>query len=304
MLLARHGRLVLEEYFYGFDRYRTHDMRSAAKTITGTMVGAALDHGARFTLQTPVRSLFRYPSYAHPDPRKARITAADLLTMSSGLDCDDNDDNSPGNEDRMYAQSVQLDYYKYALDLPMARDPGTKTAVYCTAGINLLGGVLRNATGQTLVDLFQRYFADPLGISTYHINLAPNGDAYMGGGLYLQPRDILKLGQLYLDRGVWNGRRVVSAAWVDASVREHSAFPASAYAPGHGYGYAWHLFTIRSGDRTYGEYMAQGNGGQILAVLPGLDATVLILAGNYGNFPTWRAFFERDIPELIAPALR
>jgi CubicO group peptidase (beta-lactamase class C family) len=304
LLIARHGKLVLDEYFYGFDAERTHDMRSAGKSITGLMTGIALDRGAPFTLDTPAVSLFpQYAALANPSERKNRITVRDLLTMTSGLACDDKDDASPGNEDRMYAQTVQPDYYKYALDVPMAAQPGTATAVYCTIGINLLGGIVSSAAKMPLADFFAAYVARPLDIRDYHLNLMPNGDAYAGGGLYLRPRDALKLGQLYLNGGVWNGRRVVDASWVALSTQQHSAFPASAYASSHGYGFAWHIFALPSGGRTYRTYMAQGNGGQIVAVLPDLDAVVLVMAGNYNNFPTWRAFYEELIPKYVIPAM-
>jgi CubicO group peptidase (beta-lactamase class C family) len=300
LLIARHRRLALDEYFYGFDADRTHDLRSASKSFTGLMTGIALNRGAAFSLDSPVVNLFRYPTLANPDARKQHITVENLLTMSSGLACDDNDDDSPGNEDRMYAQTTQPDYYKYGLDLPMARAPGGTVAVYCTVGINLLGGVIRSATHMPLVDFFERYVAEPLQIERYHVNLMPDGDSYAGGGLYLRPRDALKLGQLYLDGGKWNGRRVVSAAWIEQSTTEHSEFAASAYAPSHGYGFAWHLFSIKAGGREYREYMAQGNGGQLIAVLPQLDTTILIMAGNYNNFPTWRAYFEQLVPQIAA----
>ncbi len=215
ILVARHGRLALEEYFYGFDRERTHDSRSSGKTLAGTLVGIALDHGAKFRLDSPVYPLFtQYQDYANPDPRKQKITVQDLLTMDSGYACDDNDDDSPGNEDTMQGQNKQPDWYKYTLDLPMQAAPGDTKAVYCTAGINLLGGIVRNTAGMPVMDFFQKYYAGPLDIRDYHMNLMPTGDAYMGGGIYLRPRDRLKLGQLYLDGGVWDGKRVLSAAWV------------------------------------------------------------------------------------------
>jgi CubicO group peptidase (beta-lactamase class C family) len=302
VLIARHGRLALEEYFYGFDGDRMHDMRSASKSITSVLAGIAIDRGATFSMNSPVASLLGYPSLANPDPRKARITVGDVLSMQSGLACDDNDEASPGNEDRMYAQTQQLDYYKFALDLPMSAQPGTGNAVYCTSGINLIGGVIRKATGMALVDFFETAFAKPLDITAYHLNLSPNGDAYMGGGAYLRPRDALKLGQLYLSRGTWNGRRVVSARWVQLSTQRHSVFAATNYAPSHGYGYGWHLFTARVGNRSYAEYMAQGNGGQLIVVIPDLDMTVEFTAGNYNNFPTWRKFYEELIPRYIIPA--
>jgi CubicO group peptidase (beta-lactamase class C family) len=303
ILVARHGRLAMEEYFYGFDRERTHDSRSSGKTLTGTLVGMVLDHGAKFGVDTPVLSLLpEYHDLANPDPRKRKITVQDLLSMDSGLACDDNDDASPGNEDTMQGQDKQPDWYKYILEVPMMDDPGDKKAVYCTAGINLLGAVLRDTTHRQLMDLFQQYYAGPLQIRDYHMNLAPDGDAYMGGGIYLKPRDMLKLGQLYLDGGVWNGNRVLSKAWVDAATAQHSYFPASDYAPGHGYGYTWHLFEAKVGNKTYKEYMAQGNGGQLVMVVPDLDLAVVVTAGNYGNFPTWRKFFEELMPQYLIPA--
>lgn len=303
VLVARHGKLALEQYFYGFDRDRTHDTRSSGKTLAGTLTGLALDHGAKFSVDTPVLSLLpEYHDLAHPDPRKQQITVGHLLTMDSGLACDDNDDDSPGNEDTMQGQDKQHDWYKYILDVPMMDPPGDKKAVYCTAGINLLGAVIRDTTHRQLMDLFQEYYAGPLQIRDYHMNLTPTGDAYMGGGIYLRPRDMLKLGQLYLDGGNWDGKRVLSQQWVTAATTQHSYFPNTDYTPGHGYGYTWHLFEAKVGDKTYKEYMAQGNGGQLVMVVPDLDLAVVITAGNYGNFPVWRKFFEELMPQYLIPA--
>ncbi len=303
LLVARHGKLALEEYFYGFDREQTHDTRSSGKTLAGTLTGIALDHGAKFTLDSSATALYpQYTDLANPDPRKQKITVRDLLTMDSGLACDDNDDDSPGNEDTMQGQDKQPDWYRYILDVPVLDEPGDKKAVYCTAAINLLGGIVSSRSGMPLTDFFQRYYAGPLGISDYHMNLMPTGQAYMGGGIRLRPRDMLKLGQLYLDGGTWNGKRVLSKGWVADATRQHSYFPASDYAPGHGYGYTWHLFQVEIAGKKYDEYMAQGNGGQLVMVVPKLDLAVVITAGNYGNFPVWRKFFEELMPQYIIPA--
>jgi len=303
LLISRHGKLALEEYFYGFDRERVHDTRSAGKTLAGTLVGIALDHGAKFRLDSPVLPFYpQYHDLANPDPRKQKITVEDLLTMDSGLACDDNDDSSPGNEDTMQSQDRQQDWYRYILDVPMQDEPGDRKAVYCTAAINLLGGVIQGSTGMPLTEFFDRYYAQPLQIRDYHMNLMPKGEAYLGGGIQLRPRDMLKLGQLYLDGGKWHGKRVLSSQWTTAATTQHSFFPASDYAPGHGYGYTWHLFDVKVGTRTYREYMAQGNGGQLVMAVPALDLAVVITAGNYGNFPTWRRFFEDYMPQYIIPA--
>jgi CubicO group peptidase (beta-lactamase class C family) len=129
------------------------------------------------------------------------------------------------------------------------------------------------------------------------MNLMPDGSGYVGGGIYLRPRDALKLGQLYLDKGRWQGRQIVDAAWVEASTQRHAQF-----SEDHGYGYAWHLHEFRVGDRTYREYAAEGNGGQFVIVVPELDLVVAISAGNYGDFPTWSQF-QQFVPEFVIPAL-
>ena len=298
LLIARHGKLVLEQYFYGYNRNRTHTTRSAGKTFAGVLVGIALDQGAKFTLNTPVLSLFpEYRDVVNMDSRKRAMTVRDLLTMTSGLSCDDNNDNSPGNEDRMQQQHEQRDWYKYTLDLPMARNPGGDQAVYCSAGVNLLGGIVQNTTGMQLPEFFYRYYAQPLDIGVYHMNLMPTGQGYMGGGIEMRPRDQLKLGQLFLDGGVWNGRRVISAAWVKASWQVSSAF-----AQDHHYGYTWHIIDVKAGDKTYRLYEAGGNGGQFTIAIPELDMVVGFTAGNYGDFPVWYRFMTELVPQYIIPA--
>jgi CubicO group peptidase (beta-lactamase class C family) len=298
LLIARHGKLVVEEYFHGFDATRPHDTRSAGKTFAPLLVGLAMAQGHAFGPQTSVLDLLPDDGgLARQDPRKARITVADLMSMTSGLACDDNDGQSPGNEDTMQSQHRQNDWYRYTLALPMAREPGGQQAVYCSAGINLLGAVVAKTTGQWLPAFFEQRLARPLEMRDYHVNLMPGGDAYLGGGIYLRPRDMLKLGQLYLSGGRWNGRRVVEQAWVEASTTEHSRF-----APDHSYGYGWHLHTFHAGGRDYREYAAEGNGGQFVIVLPELDLTVAITAGNYGDFKTWYALQDL-VADYVLPAV-
>jgi CubicO group peptidase (beta-lactamase class C family) len=157
----------------------------------------------------------QYRPFANDDARKAKLTLADLMSMRSGLARDDNDPDSPGGEDRMQRQKDQPDWYRYRLDLPMLKEPGGRDAVYCSADLNLVGGVAETIAQTWNGDLFERHVAEPLGFATYHLNLMPTGSGYTGGGVYLRPRDALKLGQLYLAGGLWNGTRVVSRDWVD-----------------------------------------------------------------------------------------
>lgn len=299
LLVARHGRLVLEEYFSGFDRERVHDTRSAAKTFASVMLGAEMLRGAPIAPESSVYALLRrYAPFANPDPRKARITVAHLLTHSTGLACDDNDDASPGNENTMQLQTAQPDWWKYALDLPQVNDPGARYA-YCSATMNLVGAALTAASQTWLPSLFDQTIARPLQFGPYHYNLLPTLEGYAGGGVQLRPRDLLKVGQLYLDGGVWHGRRVVPASWVARSTTNQ--VPASAGNPD---GYAWHLNTLHSGGHDYREYEANGNGGQMLIVVPALDLVIVFTAGNYGHGGVWHWFRDRLVPDVIIPAIQ
>ena len=290
ILVARKGKLVLEEYFAGYDRDRTHDTRSAGKTFSSVMLGAVMLRGTKIGPESRISTYVPGP-YANPDPRKERITLANLMTHSSGLDCDDNG-NTTGNEGKMQSQRAQTDYWKYMLDLPMANDPG-RLYWYCSGGMNLMGAALTVATRTWLPDLFDRTIARPLQFGRYYYNLAPNLAGYLGGGVFMRPRDLLKIGQLYLDRGVWNGRRVLSESWVATSTSKQFEND----------GYAWHLGNVKSGGRTYREYEANGNGGQLLMVLPELDLAVVFTAGNYLDFGVWRMYRGDLLANVIIPAI-
>lgn len=314
LLVARHGKLVLDEYFFGYNPDEPHDLRSAGKTFASVMLGASMLRGTAIGPQTHVYDALRAMApFANPDPRKAQITVAQLLTHTSGLACDDNDDNSPGNEDAMQSQNTQPNWWKYTLDLPMAHDPGTRYA-YCSGGMNLVGAVLTTANHEWLPQFFNDTVAKPLHFGPYYWNLMPNEEGYLGGGAYVSPRDFLKIGQLYLNGGVWNGRRIVSTAWIADSTARHEAVNEQTtgidaahftdyYIPGFSDGYAWHISSIQSGGKTYPEYQASGNGGQLLFVIPSLDLTVAITAGNYGQGGIWNRFRDQIVGDGIIPAI-
>ncbi len=304
LLIARHGHLVLEEYFYGFDQGRVHDMRSASKTFAPVLVGLAQEHGVKLTPQTPIYPLSKqYSSFANWDDRKAKIILRDVMTMTAGNACDDNNDDSPGNEDKMQNDEIQKDWYKYSLDLPMLKEPGGEDAVYCSGDLNVVGGAVAAATHRWLPKFFDATLARPLQFGRYYLNLMADGQAYMGGGAYLRPRDQLKLGQLYLDGGLWNGKRIVSKGWVSESTSVHSHFAAK-YSLGeeHSYGYGWHIHNLKSGAKSYRVFAAEGNGGQFIVVISDLDLVVGITGGSYGEFDQWYRWELEHVPQFIIPA--
>ena len=300
LLVARHGKLVYETYLRGFSREQAHDTRSAGKSFASLLVGMAILHGADMSAKTPLLSMFPQDKpIQHVDQDKRAITVGDLMAMRSGLACDDDDSDSPGGEEAMQRQHHERDWYRYTLNLPMTQAPGAEKAVYCSAGINLLGGVVRNATGRRLTDLFQDWIAGPMQMRGYHMNLMPDDDLYLAGGIRMRPRDMLKLGQLYLNGGVWNGKRLVAKGWIDDSVTRHATF-----GPNHDYGYAWHLHTFRVDGRSYRGYAAEGNGGQFVIVVPQLDLVVAITAGNYGQSSVWYPLQDLVTKYVIPAALQ
>jgi CubicO group peptidase (beta-lactamase class C family) len=304
LLVARKGRLVLEEYFSGFDRDKPHDTRSAAKTFSSVMLGAAMQRGFPLSEETPITQLLasRRP-FENPDPRKDRITLAHLMTHGSGLDCDDNDESSPGGEDNMQTQTAKPDWWKYMLDLKMIHDPGTHRA-YCSGSMNLVGAAITAATKTWLPEFFDRAIAQPLQFGHYYYNLMPTGEGYTGGGVFMRPRDLLKIGQLYLNGGLWNGKRIIPNEWVAKSTQRQTPAPGAPADTLSGTdGYAWHLGYIKSGGRSHRMYQSNGNGGQLLIVIPELDLVVVFTAGNYGNFQVWGPFQGALVGNAIIPAL-
>lgn len=266
--VARHGTLVLDDYFYGFTQAHPHDVRSAGKSVTGLMHGRAIEDTHRFGLGSPVLPVLpQFSEVRNNDARKQRMTVGDLLTMASGLACNDNDDASPGNEDAMQRQPPGTDWYSYTLDLPMTHDPGTY-AVYCSAGINLLGAVIQTQTHVALTDYFQQRFAAPMQVQTYNMWIMPPPATapYMAGGDRMRPRDFLKFGELLLDGGRWNGRRIVDANWIAQSMIPRTA----PVGEGDRFGYAWHITSVPVAGRAYTVVSAGGNGGQLMLVVPQL----------------------------------
>ena len=297
VLIARHGKLVLEEYFHDEHRDKLHETRSAAKSLTATVVGAAIQSGAPVAVSTPVyASMYGAALPTDLDPRKKVMTLEHLLTMSSGYYCDDGDPAAPGNENTMQDQEDEPDYYKYTLALPMSSTPGEKT-VYCSIDPNLALGVLHRATGESVLDIYDRLLGVPLQISTYAWPLDPVGHPYGGGGVQFLPRDFMKLGQLMLNGGTWNGRRILDPDFV-----EHASAPARDLN-GIQYGYLWWNIEYPYKNRSVRAYFAGGNGGQVVMVVPELDLVIATYAGNYSDRVGLRV--QQDfVPNYILPAVR
>jgi CubicO group peptidase (beta-lactamase class C family) len=305
VLIARRGKLVHEAYFGG-DVETLRNTRSVTKGITGMLVGIAIERGAIGSVDAPILSFFpdKQP-VANPDPRKAKITIEDFLTMSSLLECDDWNDFSRGNEERMY---LVEDWLGFALDLPIrgfpswSRNPKDapygRSFSYCTAGVFVLGRVLERATKQRVEDFARATLFAPLGIEKLQWQLSPYGEAQTGGGLLLRSRDLLTLGQLYLARGVWNGKAIVPARWIEASRRPHANIDED-----DDFGYLLWLRTFLTGDATTAAFYMTGTGGNRLIVFPALDLVVVITTTNF-RVPDPHGISDRLVRDVILAAVR
>jgi CubicO group peptidase (beta-lactamase class C family) len=298
VLLYQHGQLVLEEYFYGYSIGRPHQLRSATKSVVSALAGIAVDRRALSGVDERVLPRMSYKNYANPDPRKSAMTLGNLLSMSSGLDCNDHSSSSPGRETLI---DDAPDWVKATLDLPMINTPGTK-GYYCSGGVAVVGRMTENAVHMQLPDFAQADLFGPLGVSradwTWNYNLTNANKEY--SQIHLRSRDMLKLGMLFANGGDWHGRQIVSSSWVQASLAEQSQVDNT------GYGYFWWRPWLNvetsNGPKHVDMSAAQGNGGQKIYLLPQFDLIAVFTAGDYNSdgAPPNKIMAKIILPTLIA----
>jgi CubicO group peptidase (beta-lactamase class C family) len=296
VLIFQRGKLVLEEYFYGYDRDTPHQLRSATKSVVGAVVGAAVANGA-VTLDEPVLPQLGYATVANPDPRKSAITLRHLLTLQSGLDCDDHVAGSPGGENQLYDTP---DWIRVMVDLKMVETPGT-VGRYCTGAVFLAGRTVEKATGRALPDYAQEHLFSPLGIRradwTWNHDLTSADKQF--GMMAMRPRDMLKFGMLYANEGRWGKKQVLPAAWVKESLSSLSRVENT------NYGYYWWRMWLRvatpDGPRRVYMSAAQGNGGQKIYLVPELDLIAVFTGSRYntGDAPPNKIMASVVLPALM-----
>ncbi len=274
VLIIKDNKLVFEEYFYQYNRDSLHSLRSASKSFISALTGIALSRGVLSSVQQPVAALFPEYKIQHNSPAKQQITIENLLTNQTGLDCDISDEKSVGNETKM---DYSADWVKFTLDLPMLDAPGT-TGRYCSGNPITLGRLIEEQARQPLPKFAKRYLFAPLRIKHFNWRFVPDStSAETYCQLSLRPRDMAKFGLLYLDQGCWQQRAIVPAAWVTASLAPHSV------VQGVSYGYLWWLKHLNANGVRYDGMMAQGNGGQRIALFPQQHLVVVMTAGCYNQ---------------------
>lgn len=293
VLLIRHKKLVYERYFAPYDAAALQDLRSATKSITSLLVGTCIDRHEISGVDAPMMSSLR-PEYPNTSRALDSITIEHLLTMRSGLDCDDSNTNTQGQEDRMYGSQ---DWVEYFLSLKVVAPPGTRTR-YCTGGVVTLGRIAEKASGKQFDALAKERLFSAMGIRHARYQTFDNGQGIDSGGhLRMLPRDFAKFGELVLRRGRWEGTSLVSEEWIEASTSLKTDF-GEAHTT---YGYLWWRSAVPAGDAQVPVIYASGNGGQVIFIVPSLDLVAAMTGGNY-NSPKARLPFLL-LAHAVLPAL-
>lgn len=246
--IVRHGKLVLDAYFYPYNAETRHDVASMTKSVASTLIGLAVQRGFIRDVQQPVLNFFPNRPAANSDANKRKLTLEHLLTMQAGWDC-----GFEPKEARLFEMRRSVDWLQFMLDLPMVAEPGTLFA-YCSGNPHLLSIILSQATGTNALGFARRELFEPLGIQDVAWPADPRGNTHGWGDLQMHPHDMAKLGQLLLQRGRWGERQILSEAWVGDAARAHVERTTNR----DHYGYQW---WVKGADHP-GMFEAVGRGGQ------------------------------------------
>jgi CubicO group peptidase (beta-lactamase class C family) len=258
VLVIRNGYMVLDAYSYPYDSEIPHHIDACTQSISSALVGIGVDLGYIKDINQPVLDLFPTRVAKNLDANKKFMTLENLLTMTTGLECRD---------PFLYLQSGMMDmiipadwrmskdWVQFIIDLPMVEEPGIRFQ-YCNGAPFLLSAILQEQTGMNALSFAEKHLFIPLGISEVGWPSNPQGITLGYGQLFMRPHDMAKIGYLYLNNGLWDGKQIVSSEWIDAST---SKFIDTTLLPG--YGYHW---WIASPD----VYISAGNKGQFIMVAP------------------------------------
>lgn len=286
IIITKNKKLVFEEYFHGYDRDYLHDIKSSFKALSSLLLGKAMMKDKSIHINNPIINY--YPEYNISDKEKKKITIHHALTMTTGLELED--------EDKM--QWENNDWVGYKLNLPMEHEPGEKFE-YSSGGINLLTGVLQQSTKKYLPLFFYEEILRPMGIHKFQMRVSPKGRPYLAGDFYLRPIDFTKFGLLMLNDGVWGNQRIIGSEWINTATQAYTIKGRSNKDLNRGY--LWKLGERNVSGKQMKTIEAWGNGGQFLIIIPEIEMTITFTGGNY-NLAEMETPFE-ILNKYILPAV-
>ncbi|MGD0190968.1 MAG: serine hydrolase [Rhizomicrobium sp.] len=283
VLIERHGDIVLDVYFHPYAEDEPHDVASVTKSVTSTLVGIAMAEHKLDRLDVPVAQLLP-DAKLDGDPRKERITLAHLLSMTSGLDC-----SNEGGRNFLQQMEASRHWVSFAMARPETSDPGS-TFAYCAGNMHLVSAVLTRATGESASDFARSHLFQPLGIEQVSWPKDADGISHGFADMKIAPRDMAKLGYLWLHHGQWDGKQIVPANYLADAFTPHANVE-----PDVRYGYGMWIYPERGHAGGPADIEANGNGGQRIAVIPSQDIVEVI---------TGSGLDANQVAELLTDAVK
>lgn len=263
--VLRKGEMVLDVDFYPYSGDVPHDVASVTKSITSTLIGIAVDEGLIESVDIPVLRFLADAAPAQPSARLRRLTVRHLLTMTSGFCLD-----FGGGEAQLDAMRRSEDAVRFMLSQPLLDEPGERFA-YCSGASQLLSAIVSRAAGMNAQEYAEARLFGPLGIKAVIWPTDQQGNSNGWGDFFIRPSDLARIGQLHLQKGVWEEKRILSEAWIAEATAEHVRV-----SEDEGYGFRW----WRPGALP-GLYEARGRGGQRLVVWPARDLVVVMIGSGF-----------------------
>ena len=299
IIVIKDQKLLIEEYFNGADRHTLHDPRSVGKSFASTLLGIAIKDNYISSEHTYLKDFYNLESYKNYSTKKDAVTLKSLLTMSSGFMGDDSDYSSPGNEENMYPTD---NWVTFSLDLPMQQTYNIgEDFTYFTGGVVVLGDIIHKSVPGGLVTYADDKLFKPLGITKYKWQYTPQNIGNTAGGIQLRALDFAKFGQLYKNKGQWNGQQILSDTWVKKSLSKQVSQAHAGIKNGY-YGYLFWNKTYTIDGTSYEASFCSGRGGNKIFIFKELPFVIVITSSAYNN-PNAHSDVDKMMTTYILPAI-
>ncbi|QEC43793.1 serine hydrolase domain-containing protein [Pseudobacter ginsenosidimutans] len=296
ILISKDGKSIYEKYFNGWNKDSLQDSRSAFKSITSILAGIAVDKGFIKDVNQKVYSYFpEFTDFSGNNAWKKDMTIENILRMEAGFDCEEFNDGKDCETDMMATK----DWIRFSLALPMKDKPGSVWA-YTSCDPMIMSGIISRAAKMSIMEFAKKYLLYPMGIKHYRWTIDPSGNGMTAGSFYILPSDMMKIGEMVLQKGIWKGQRIISENWIKQSTntpipitdfsfvkfsKSTVAIPQPAY-----YGYYWYREEIKTKTFRENVLFASGNGGQYIMIIERLGIVVVFTQGNYNSWKAKKAF--------------